>query len=190
MTLSDDWRAAFLESVRRYEKASLLREASVEERLADWTRYLTDVVVETCASFGWTASAKGHKHQILPVSRSEYLTLDVVAFPGGGGWRFPAAVMELENSKKNDKIAYSLWKVLCTRADLRIVFCYRRRSGQGPQLIEDLLEVVAGLGLEGRMNLDGETLIAMGSREDSDQFPYGFFKWWRLDGNTGRFNVM
>ena len=191
MTLGEEWKDAFLQNVKRYENASLLREASVEERLGDWTTYLTDVVVETCESIGWNASAKGHQFQQFPIQRYEYLSLDVVAFPKGKRWRFPAAVMELENSKEDDKIAYSLWKVLCAKADLRVVFCYRQRSEQGPDLIEHLQEVAAGMAdLEGRTKLDGETLVAMGSRDDSDLFPYGFFKWWRLDGNTATFNAM
>ena len=190
MTLGEEWKDDFLQTIRRYENASLLREASVEERLGDWTKYLTSVVVETCETLGWKASAKGHQLKLLPIPRYEYLTLDVVAFPEGVRWRFPVAVMELENSKNDDKIAYSLWKVLCARADLRVVFCYRRHSGQGPELIEHLCEVVEGMGIEGRMRLEGETLIAMGTRDDSTQFPYGFFKWWRLDHNTGTFNVM
>ena len=36
-------------------------------------------------------------------------------------------VIELENSSREDMIAYSLWKVLCVRADLRVVFCYRKQ---------------------------------------------------------------
>jgi len=34
-------------------------------------------------------------------------------------WRFPSAIMELENSPGEDQIAYSLWKVISVRADLR-----------------------------------------------------------------------
>lgn len=46
--------------------------------------------------------------------------------------------MELENSRDSERIAYSLWKVLCVRAELRIVFCYRSLppgpgSGQLPE---------------------------------------------------------
>lgn len=191
MTLAEEWKDAFHQTIRKYENASLLRDASVDERLGDWTRYLTDVVVETCESLGWRGSAKGHKLQLLPIPRHEYLTLDVVAFSGGERWRFPIAVMELENSKEDDRIAYSLWKVLCVKANLRVVFCYRRHSEQAPELIDNnLREVVAGMGLEDRMRLDGETLIAVGTRDDSNLFPYGFFKWWRLDKNTGRFNAI
>jgi hypothetical protein len=56
--------------------------------------------------------ASGELPEALPESRHEYLALDVMAFaPGEQRWRFPVAVMELENSQAEDRIAYSLWKV-------------------------------------------------------------------------------
>src|SRR5437899_12532040 len=68
----------------------------------------------------------GTSWNLLPIHRSEYLALDVVAFAEGEKrWRFPSAIMELENSPTEDQIAYSLWKVISVRANLRIVFCYR-----------------------------------------------------------------
>src|SRR6185369_17615032 len=98
------------------------------------------------------------------------------------------AVIELENSQSDDRVAYSLWKVLAVTADLRIVFCYRRSSSKGSALIRALREeVIEAMGLVGRMNLEGETLVVIGSYDSSSTFPYSFFKWWRLDNNTGTF---
>jgi hypothetical protein len=135
------------------------------------------------------ASAKGHKLELLPIHRSEYLALDVMAFAGGEKrWRFPVAVMELENSAREDQIAYSLWKVLSVRADLRIVFCYRRNGEEIPALLRHLREeVVEAMGLAGRVKLEGATLLVVGSRSESGTFPFGYFGWWLLDTNTGRF---
>lgn len=85
---------------------------------------MTDAAVRTCSALGLMASAKGHKLELLPIRRSEYLVLDVMAFAEGPNrWRFPTVVMELENNAREDQIAYSLWKVLSVRAELRIVFC-------------------------------------------------------------------
>ncbi len=141
---------------------------------------------------GWRVSARGHKLELLPVSRSEYLGLDLMAFPEGDKeWRFPIAAMEFENSKSDDRIAYSLWKVLSVRADLRVVFCYRRKSEDGPALVKFLRdEVIQAMGLTGRMNLEGETLLVVGSRAESETFPYGFFKWWELESNSGTFRLV
>ncbi len=189
----DQWKEAFLRTVQHYENASSLRAAAIDERLADWTAYLTEIVVQTCDSLGWVSAAKGNKLHILPVPHSEYLTLDVMAFAptSAGGWSFPVAVAELENSPDDERIAYSLWKVLCVRSDLRIVFCYRRSFADAPALVSYLgREVVKALPVADRMGLKGETYVVVGSRNDSATFPYGFFKWRQLDNNTGNFNVM
>ena len=187
------WKDAFFPVVSRFEKASLLREAALQENLTDWTKYLTEAAVQTCESIGWEAAAKGHKLDTLPIQNFEYLSLDVVAFHSdpGGKWRYPLAAIELENSWNDERIAYSLWKVLSVRSDLRIVFCYRRSFADAPALVSYLCqEVVRALLDEDRMNLKGETYVVIGSRNDSATFPYGFFKWWHLDKNTGNFNVM
>ncbi len=50
-----------------------------------------------------------------------------------------------------------------------------------------------GLGsmkIEDRVNLQGDTILVMGYRNKSDTFPYGFFKWWKLDPNIGKFETI
>jgi hypothetical protein len=187
----EQWQRTFWETVRQPESAEGLKDASIAERLGDWTEILTSVVVKTCESVGWTACAKGHKLNLLPVRRSEYLAVDVMAFADGPqGWRFPVAVAELENSQDFDQVAYSLWKILCIHADLRMLFCYRRSADDRPTLVSSLgQEVVNALDLASRTQLRGETLVIVGSRADSGTFPYGFFKWWRLETNTGKFRL-
>ncbi|VVB62528.1 Uncharacterised protein [uncultured archaeon] len=54
------WKEAFFQSVQRYESASLLRDAALMENLTDWTKYLTEAVVQTCRSIGWQAECRGH----------------------------------------------------------------------------------------------------------------------------------
>ncbi len=154
------WKEAFLRTVQHYENAGLLRAAAQDERLADWTAHLTGAIVLTCDSLGWVSAAKGNKLHILPVPHCEYLTLDVMAFApaSAGGWCFPVAVAELENSPDERRIAYSLWKVLCVESDLRIVFCYRHSFADAPALVSYLGRVVAkALPVADRMNLKGET---------------------------------
>lgn len=164
----------------------------MDDKLGDWTRIITKVAVETCKRMGWHASAIDHKSNLLPIPRSEYLAIDVMAFADQNSrWSFPKAVIELENSMDNVKIAYSLWKLLCVRADLRIVICYRRESDQGPNLIKFLRdEVIKSIELETRSRLEGETIVVIGNRGEATTFPYGFFKWWYLDTNIGSFRLM
>ncbi len=61
-----------------------------------------------CCCF-WAATAIGHESDLLPVPHSEYLALEAMAFERslGNHWRFPAAMMELENRQEVDVIAYS-----------------------------------------------------------------------------------
>jgi hypothetical protein len=166
-----------------------LRDASLGADLARWTSTLTRVVVQSFEQLGWAAAGKGHRCAVLPVQRNEYLSQDVMAFPSTGtGWRFPAAVCELENSADAALVAYSLWKVLCVRCGLRIVFCYRPDPSEGPAFVASLgSSVVDALPLAERAALDGETLLVVGSRSESSTFPYGFFQAWKLNSNTGRF---
>ena len=196
--LAEAWYAAFLETLQRHEASRPLKEAASAGRLGDWTESLTGVVVDVCRQMGWQTAARWHRGDVLPVSRSEYLALDAVAFDIGVGqdailpnlpnWPFPVAVFELENSRQDDKVAYSLWKVLCVRAPLRVVFCYRRDVSAGSALVRRLEETVVGsLSIEERVNLTGETLLIVGSRAEESTFPYGFFKDWVPDKNTGQF---
>lgn len=107
---ADLWRTNFFRVVRNHKNAALLQWASQQGQLRTWTSVLTDMVVTTCEAIGWHASARGHKLELLPVPRNEYLSLDVMAFAQGERrWRFPVAVMELENRQDEDYIAYSYY---------------------------------------------------------------------------------
>jgi hypothetical protein len=169
--------------------AEALREASLRSDLARWTATLTSVVVRSFELMGWAAAGKGHRCSVLPVKRNEYLSQDVMAFSmTGTGWRFPAAVCELENSGDPELVAYSLWKVLCVRCGLRVLFCYRPDPSEGPVFVSSLgSSVVDAMPIAERATLDGETLVVVGSRSESSTFPYGFFHAWKLNSNTGRF---
>jgi len=184
------WYGGFLDTVQKHEAAAALRDAALSGALSAWTKALTGMVVSTFQGLGWHGAARSHRSNLLPVPREEYLALDILAFETGGDrrWRFPVAVFELENSPDDDRVAYSLWKVLCVRASLRVVFCYRRDAGDGAEMVHHLSdEVVRSMGIGERASVGGETLLVVGSRSEASSFPYGFFKEWGLDTNTGRF---
>lgn len=190
--LDERWQAAFWKTVRRHRNASPLREAALRGSLGDWTAALTSVAIAACEELGWRASAKGHLLDLLPVPRGEYLAMDLTAFAEGEKrWCFPTAVMEFENRREEDFIAYSLWKVLCVRSELRVVFCYRDRAEDAPRLIHLLRdEVVRAMDLQRRAQLEGSTVVMVGTRGEAETFPNGFFRWWRLDPNTASFYPM
>lgn len=184
------WASAFYAALEHDRSAAdALRDASLRSDLAMWTATLTGVVVSSFGRLGWAAAGKGHRCSVLPVRRNEYLSLDVTAFSAEGtGWQFPVAVCELENSADEDLVAYSLWKVLCVRCGLRVVFCYRPDASEGPAFVSSLAgRVVEAMPIPERVALGGDTLVVVGSRNDAGTFPYGFFQAWKLNSNTGRF---
>lgn len=190
-SLAQQWLSTFMETVKTHDGSAALRDAADRGELKAWTQALTAVVVGTFPQMGWQGAARGHKSDFLPISRSEYLSLDAVAFGSSGDhrWRFPIGVFELENSATDDLVAYSLWKVLCVRAGLRVVFCYRQDASQAAELIRLLAhQVVQSMEIPTRIGMGGETLIVVGSRSETASFPYGFFREWVLDANTARFH--
>lgn len=185
--LTQQWRDTFMQVVQQRELAARLKAASGLGK-REWTAVMTTAIIHTCTALGWQASAKGYRGVSLPVARSEYLSVDVMAFrPGPDKWKFPTAVLELENQQDDDYIAYNLWKLLCLQADLRLVYCYRTQAEMGRDLMQKLSdEVVGALPLEQRLALVGETAVVIGSNAAAETFPYGFFRWWVLEKNVGR----
>lgn len=187
MGLASLWREKFMQTVQQHDLAAQLKEASRQGKRT-WTMNMTHAVMQTCKEIGWEAAAKGYQGMSLPVSRSEYLSVDVTAFvPGTERWPFPVAVMELENQQVDSYIAYNLWKLLCIQAELRVVYCYRREAEQGRALMQLLSEEVVGaLPVARRTTLVGETIVVVGSYAAAETFPYGFFRWWQLEKGVGR----
>ena len=189
MTAIESWRDDFFKTIISEGFSEELKESSLLGNLKDWTRLLTAVVVSVCKKRDWVAAARGHRLTVMPEGREEYLGVDVMAFKKTmDPWCFPEAVIELENSAKDDKVAYSLWKVLNVKADLRIVFCYRPEAHEGTKLVRHLSgHVIESMGIERRTELKGETFVVVGYRNRAETFPYSFFKWWILNNNTGQF---
>ena len=187
-----DWTRSLYAALRSDRtKTGELRQAAITGDLTRWTQALTSLVAESLRGLGLEVAAKRHRCLALPVAREEYLSLDVTAFQdAGGAWRFPLAVCELENSARDDVVAYALWKVLCIRNALRVVFCYRSARSEAPRLIGSLADSVVGaMALQDLERLSADTLVFVGSRSDSDTFPYGFFQAWILNRNLGQFET-
>ncbi len=187
----DAWRSAFLDVVREPEVAAPLKTASLAEDLKTWTSCLTSAVVASCRQLGWLAAAKGHRLDELPQPGQEYLSMDVMAFassPAAGRWRLPIAAFELENHRTDDRVGYSLWKALCLRTDLRVVFAFRRDWEESRRSVDAIgRDVIGSLTVPERMAVTGETALIIGNRGDGETFPWGYFKIWLLDTNVGRF---
>lgn len=188
----EQWQAAFIDRIQQPAVAENLKAASLDQDLASWTSYLTTAVVRACESVGWEAAARWNPCERLPQGGKEYLGIDVMAFPAAGAdaarWPLPIAVFELENHRQDTRVAYSLWKVLCIRAELRVVFAYRPDWQQSRDLVQAVQDaVVGGLQPDERVGITGETILVIGNRGEGETFPWGYFKRWRLDTNLGRF---
>lgn len=184
------WRAAFDAHVQQAAVAEPLKEAALAGQLGAWTAHLTTAVVCACGALGWRAAGKGHKLDLLPKAGQEYLGLDVMAFapPAADRWPFPLAAFELENSPHDDRVAYSLWKVLCVGAELRVVFAYRPDWDAGRELVQTVCaDVLGAKPTDRRAALTGQTVLAVGNRGEGETFPWGYFKFWMLNPNLGRF---
>jgi hypothetical protein len=186
------WKTSFFKLLESDLRANQLKEASIEENLDTWTKLLTGIVTDNCRAIGWTTAALGHKCNTLPVSRSEYLSLDIMAFnKGRARWQFPIAVFELENKRDPNYISYALWKLLCVRASLRVLFCYRPTPKEGSDLVSLLnQEVIQPIPVEERVKVDGSLILCVGNRHHAGTFPYDFFRWWEFDKDTGTFTRM
>ncbi|MDK2960102.1 MAG: hypothetical protein PWP12_286 [Bacillota bacterium] len=186
------WYQAFRREVRNIRWADPLRDSALKGRLGAWTEYLTGVVVATCQNLGWAAVARRYLAEVLPVSKQEYLAVDVMAFRRADrpGWRRPVAAFELENRLDLEAISYSVWKVSVVRCLFGGVFCYR----QQPEGIKDLL-VGLTQGVMAEMHPPAERheakiLLVVGTRSKAEDFPDGFFKPYLWDSAVGQFRPL
>jgi hypothetical protein len=188
--LPEEWRAGFIALLRESEQSEVLKAASLAGDLRTWTAVLTAMVIESCGAMRWQAAAKSHRPDLLPVRRNEYLSLDIVAFGRKEkGWQMPVAIFELENSKNDDMVAYALWKLLCVRAPLRVLFCYREDPEESTALVRTLQQdVLRNVPPEERIRWDGNTILCIGNRGHAGTFPFDFFRWWQVDMGSGTFS--
>jgi len=102
----------------------------------------------------------------------------------------PLAVFELENSARDDRVAYSLWKIHFVRPRPRVVMAYRRSWELASALPNHLVaDVLSGLRPAKETVLD-DIVMVTGSRSDGESFPWGYFRFWRPDHVVGRFTKL
>lgn len=160
---------------------SQLKSAADGARLNPWTQLLTEVTVRACQAAGWAAAARNVTQPVLPIKRSEYLAVDVMAFSTGSGWRRPVAAIELENSPRVPLIAYAVWKVSSVLCQFACVICYRKRWGDVPDLVEQISDEVLA-----QMQPSHPFLMIVGTRGRAATFPDAYFTPFRWDSQRGR----
>ena len=165
-SLTDRWRHRLFGILETTDSGMPLKEAALGGKARRLDRAPDRLRRRRLCAMGWRAAAKDHLGDVLPVTRNEYLALDVIAFSESEArWPLPVAVFELENGKDDDRVAYSLWKVLCVRAALRVVFAYRRDAEEGTELVGRLTDsLIGGLSIADRLAITGETSLIIGNR--------------------------
>lgn len=186
---SDRWREAFQSALTDEAYRVPLGKAMQSGSKGQWTSEFTAAVVESCNRVGWASAARGHPLELLPQSAQEYLSIDVTAFNHSEpGWGLPIGVFELENDVR--RLPFSLWKVLVASAPLRVVVGYVRDENRIAETIERLRqEVIESIDIPQLSTLPGRVYVIIGSRGEAATFPYGFFRWWRLNRSTGQFEI-
>ncbi|MAO24326.1 MAG: hypothetical protein CMJ35_08310 [Phycisphaerae bacterium] len=191
------WRNAFYRVIEETSVSDALREYADGAHLTEWTGHLTTSVIRSCELLGLKAAGKGHPLDLLPQSGQEYLGLDATAFlPESAempSWPYPIMAFELENSRSDDRVAYSLWKVASVRTALGVVFAYRKTWDEAIALVDRMAKAVPeayGPGVPWSVPSGSQIILAMGSRSDSEAFPWGYFKFWSYDRNVRRFEKL
>ena len=185
------WYTEFVEVIRTSAIGYPLRDASLAGDLRSWTASLTQAVVMSCQQMKWQAAGLAHPLDLLPKSGQEYLSLDVMGFDSAsssGRWPMPIAAFELENHKTDDRVAYSLWKLLCVQTKLRVVFAFRPDWDTGRESVRSIgKDVIESLSMQQLHDLAGDTAMIFGNRGSGSHFPDGFFKCYLLDKELKQF---
>lgn len=185
------WYIEFVEVIRTSSIGYPLRDASVAGALKAWTTSLTKAVVLSCERMQWKAAGKSHSLDLLPKAGQEYLSLDVMGFDPAscsGRWPMPIAAFELENHKTDERVAYSLWKLLCVQTKLRVVFAFRPDWDAGRESVRLISQdVIQSLSMQQLHDLAGDTAMIFGNRGSGSHFPDGFFKCYLLDKELKQF---
>lgn len=187
-----EWYQAFRREVLRSRWADPLRESALKGRLKAWTEHLTGAVVAACQNVGWVAVARRYPAEALPVTKQEYLAVDVMAFPRAErvGWRRPVAAFELENRADLETIAYSVWKVSVVRCPFGGVFCYRRQPEEIKDLLVGLTQGVMSQIFPPVERPEAKILLVVGTRSKAEDFPDGFFKPYLWESALGQFRAL
>lgn len=148
--MGSTWLKRFFRTLERAEYPENPWNAS------QWTRFLGDAVDRVsrqmkCRAAMRRATTRGDERS------GEYLNIDAIYFDGdaydaqskayAAGYDpfvIPRVLVELENAADDDRVAYSLWKLLCVRAPLRVLISHRPRCQGVEKLREHLDAVILG----------------------------------------------
>ena len=91
----------------------------------------------------------------------------------------PSAIVELENSYDNDKIAYCLWKLACIRSPIRVLICYQKGREAISSLVRHLEKVIRQNSLLKDDTSDTILIIGDGTKGEGYEWAdyFSFYEW-------------
>ncbi len=93
----------------------------------------------------------------------------------------PSVVIEHENDYSRGKILYCLWKILCVRADTKILICYQSNADRVKTLVEHCEKFIWEGGFMKNENSDLLLIVGDHSKIGSDWMEYFSVFEWRSD---------
>jgi hypothetical protein len=132
----DSWFPAFRQSIAGFLEDNCRRARSAWYSRSEWTE-----IVDSACRHADAATDLGKltsKGLADDERRCEYLAIDAIVHDG---WRVPRLMVEYEN--RPERAEYSAWKLLCTRAERRLLIGYFfAKSAFG---LDDVLNRIKGV---------------------------------------------
>ena len=180
------WLSSFIESLAELE------EESNTNKDAEWTRFMVKVM-----------KLIGKKTNNYVISKDpdnkrdsgEYLNIDALFIDNLAydNWNsedwdppvLPSAAVELENNDSFEKITYCLWKILCLRAEVRVLICYQKNEAKIAALKRHLEDTIKSRNLMERDEEELFIIIGDENKENAEWEDYFNILEWRA-GYLGR----
>ena len=163
-----------------------LEDESYVDSDAEWTEFMMKVMRKMGQEIGCHIAGKNSE---VKKYSGEYLNIDAMFIDNSAydDWLYPedwdppvlpSAVVELENQYDIKWITYCLWKILCIRAEMRVLICYQSNTEKVESLRKYLEETIRNRNL--MKDVKGELLVIIGnsSQENSPWKDYfNIFDW-------------
>ena len=184
------WIDSFMKSLNELEDQSNTKSDG------EWTKFMAKVMKAMEKKTNWRVISRDSEERR---DSGEYLNIDAMfldksAYPSNwniGDWDpyiLPSAVVEHENDYGFEKIAYCLWKIVCIRAEVRVLICYQNNKEKIDSLTKYLEKIVKKSKLMEKVQ--GELFVIIGNDEEKKSSWKKYFKIfeWRI-GSLGSLSV-
>jgi hypothetical protein len=161
------WLEKFIE-VWKESKDKL--DASTDEK---WTESMGRVMHKVGEKLHCGVYGKDQKPQTG--RKAEYLGIDFMFFYKSeeDKWVLPIVIIEHENDFDQEKIEYSLWKILCVRSPVKVLICYQSDTNNVALLRQHLEDVIWQGGLLKGSGSELLVIIGDGSVTKKDLWNWG-----------------